>query len=136
MLRLSRPLTLALLWLAIALLPLRVWAAAVMPVGMAAQAIAAEPAPMADDAAPHGHHPAALPCHGALAVPDAQGATDSAEHAGCSLCAVCHGAAAPMAGQAPALPQLPEARPRDEAGPGIERPVQSGPERPPRIAHR
>lgn len=130
MLRLSRHLTLALLWLAIALLPVRGWAAAVMPVGMAASAVAAAHASPADDAAQHVNHEAATPCHDALAGP---GETGLADHAGCSLCDVCHSVAAPMDSACAALPLLPEARPRIGPVPGIERPVQSGPERPPRI---
>jgi hypothetical protein len=123
MLRLSRPLTLALLWLAIAVLPMRGWAATVMPVTMAAEALAfaaSAPADASDEASP-------MPCHGAL-IDDS--ATSS--NAGCSHCDVCHAATAVLPNAVAPLPVLPAAHPGLEPSPGVERPVQSGPERPPR----
>jgi hypothetical protein len=123
MLRLSRPLTLALLWLAIALLPMRGWAAAVMPVVVTAQTgDAAMPAP-----ADAGGHDGAMPCHGGTA--DGAGTPGNG---GCAHCAVCHGATAVMPSASLPLTAAPEAHPGLEAPPGIERPVHSGPERPPR----
>jgi len=116
----SRSLTVFLLWLAIALLPIRGWAAAVMPAaGTGAMPVAAQ----ADHSEPHD---AALPCHDAHDEP-----TGASGHT-CSLCDVCHSAVVAMTGPAPALPVLPAARPRSGPAPGIERAVQSGPERPPR----
>lgn len=114
----SRPLTVFLLWLAIALLPIRGWAAVVMPAaGTGAMAVAAQ----ADHSEPHD---AALPCH--------DGHDESTGGHTCSLCDVCHSAVVAMTGLATALPVLPPARPRAGPAPGIERTVQSGPERPPR----
>jgi hypothetical protein len=78
MFRPSRRLFTALLWLAIALLPLRAFAAALMP---------AADAPLhgaADAMASH------APCHGG----EAQDPTpDAGAHAGCSLCELCHSSA-------------------------------------------
>jgi len=129
MLRLSRPFTLALLWLAIVLLPMRDWAAAAMPVAMAAQALPSAAAMPADA----GEHASPMPCHDS-GMSDSGDIGDSAagSHAGCSHCDVCHAAAALLPGVAGPLPVLPAAHPQLDRPPGIERPVQSGPERPPR----
>ncbi|MES2958063.1 MAG: hypothetical protein V4792_07735 [Pseudomonadota bacterium] len=122
MLRLSRPLTLLLLWLAIALLPMRGWAAAVMPVAMASEALGVTlPAP-AGAAEPA----AAMPCHGAS---DEAGPSNGSA---CSHCEACHGATALLACVSERVVVEPGARPRLEPSPGVERPVQSGPDRPPR----
>jgi hypothetical protein len=123
MLRLSRPLTLVLLWLAIGLLPMRGWAAAVMPVTMAAEALASAasaPADAGDEASP-------MPCHGAV-IDDSSAGSNT----GCSHCDVCHAATAVLPSVATPLPVLPAAHPGLEPSPGVEHPVQSGPERPPR----
>jgi hypothetical protein len=124
MLRLSRPLTLALLWLAIALLPIRGWAAVVMPSAALAHSAVAAFATMDDGA----EQASVMPCHEA-AVADG---SVSGEHT-CSMCDVCHSVAAPVPGALTALLHLPDTGPRIEPAPGIERPVHSGPERPPRI---
>ena len=92
MLRLPRRLVTLLLWLGIALLPVRGAATVLMPVLMGnAPATAAS----ADDSA--------MPCHAspAMAADDTAG---GATHA-CSLCDLCHSAAA-QAPQAPSLPAL------------------------------
>ena len=119
MLRPSRPLTIALLWLAIVLLPLRAWAAA-MPVAMTAEPV------MAMQIADEAQSGQALPCHGE------QHADDDAPQA-CSLCGVCHSVfAAPPGVQAP-LPALPQARPASARVPAVEPAALAGPERPPRL---
>jgi hypothetical protein len=89
-----------LLWLAIALLPLRGFAAAVMPMAMGA---------------PGGQGEAAVatavavmpPCHGLAVDMAAAVDDDDATPSACSMCAVCHGSVA----QAPAAPALPAAAP-------------------------
>lgn len=105
MLRPARRLGTALLWIAIALLPLRGLAASLMPaiVQPAASVVAA-----ADE----------MPCHGAAADGSAAGehhaqpASAVGDCPTCSLCALCHGsvAQAPQPGfELPALPALPPA---------------------------
>jgi hypothetical protein len=75
---LSRHLATALLWLAIALLPLRGWASVLMPLSMG-EAVAA--ASSTEHAAS-----ASMPCHG-----DPQAAQDDSAFAGtCSMCDLCH----------------------------------------------
>ena len=123
MLRPSRPLTVWLLWLAIALLPLRAWAAAAMPVAMVAEAAAA----MATDVDAPAMSDAAGPCH---LGSDEAGVADGRS---CSLCGVCHSAVVSMPSLASALPAMPVARPPIDASAGVERPVSGGPDRPPRI---
>ncbi len=123
--RLSRPLTLALLWLAIALLPIRGWAAAVMPSAVPDHSSVAAHATMDGSA----EHASGMPCH-EKAVDEG---TVGGEHT-CSLCDVCHSAAALVSGAVTALLHLPDTGPCIEPAPGVERPVHSGPERPPRIA--
>ncbi|MDQ5898474.1 MAG: hypothetical protein QG612_2560 [Pseudomonadota bacterium] len=101
MVRPALPVLRWLLWLAIALLPLRGWAMAQMAV--------AELAPVL---AQSGVHHA---CHEAAASPQPAPATDrqvdTALHAGCTLCEVCHAGLAPAATSALALPELPHAPP-------------------------
>lgn len=141
-----------LLWLALALLPLRGWAEVVMPIMMALGGGAAG----MQSAAPAGA--AMLPCHAgadsgnavdvmavdvtALEVAAieidsaAPAATDSAapEHNACSLCDLCHGTVAD-APRAPLLADAPvAAKPLPAAPTQVEPAVLSGPERPPRPA--
>lgn len=126
MFRPSRPLTTWLLWLAIALLPVRAWAGAAMPVamsGMAATAVQAE-------AQRVGAEPAhsAMPCHGA-----SEGDDDTAAPQACNLCAVCHAAFATLPSLQPLVPaQLPE-RPTAAFARAVEAAALAGPERPPRV---
>ena len=119
MLRLSRRLVTLLLWLGIALLPLRGAATVLMPVLMQGGAPAATAA--ADDVA--------MPCH---ASPAAQiDAADGPGHT-CSLCDLCHSAAA-EAPQPPALPALlPDGPPQASACVPIEARAADGLFRPPR----
>ncbi|WP_119153905.1 hypothetical protein [Caldimonas tepidiphila] len=111
------PWRLVLLWLCIALLPLRGWAGVAMPAPAAAA-----PAAAVQEAA-------ARPCHGAAAVENLQeefhehrhGATAHADAAAsmqpgagtCALCDICHGAVAPpvlaFEGFAPMNPGAPPA---------------------------
>ena len=121
MLRPSRPLTLALLWLAIVLLPVRAWAAAAMPVAMTATATMAMQ--VADDAQPD----SAVACHGQ------QPTDDNAAPQACSLCGVCHSVMAAPPGVTTLLPALPQARPAGAMAPTVEPAALAGPERPPRL---
>ena len=120
MLRPSRPLTIALLWLALVLLPLRGWAATAMPMAMPGGSVVMQ---AADDA----HTNASAPCHGE------SHATDTNAAPTCSLCDVCHSAFASLPSMATALPLLPPARPASALVPAVEPAVRAGPERPPRI---
>ena len=122
MLRPSRPLTIALLWLAIVLLPLRAWAASAMPVAMTAQPVMAMQ--IADDA----QHGKAMPCHGQQHADD-----DAAAPQACSLCGVCHSVFAAPPGVQASLPALPQARPASARVPAVEPAALAGPERPPRL---
>jgi hypothetical protein len=103
--RLSRRFVTALLWIAIALLPVRGLAAAVMPMpGSDMPSTVANV--LADDAA------TVMPCHGGAA--DHDGASEKGSHA-CSLCDLCHATvaqvAAPNVMAAPTREPLPEAAP-------------------------
>lgn len=125
MLRPARRLGTALLWIAIALLPLRGVAASLMP----AMALpAASVAAAADD----------RPCHGAATDAAAAGEHHAAPAAAvgdcptCSLCALCHGSVA----QAPQLildlPTLPALSPAAAPPSPIEPRAPDGLFRPPR----
>jgi hypothetical protein len=74
----SRRLYTVLLWVAIALLPLRAFAAALMP---------AADAPLHSAADAMASH---APCHGGEAEDPT---SDAGAHAGCSLCELCHSSA-------------------------------------------
>ncbi len=121
MFRLSPLFVAALLWVAIALLPVRGLAAAVMPVVMSGMSPVVASAP-ADEAA------AAMPCHGA-----SQDATSDADtsHA-CALCDLCHTsvAAAPTAPAAMAVSH--DAQPMGALPQVVEPRAPDGLFRPPR----
>jgi hypothetical protein len=118
--RLSRRFVAALLWIAIALLPVRGWAAVLMPVVMQhGPAVASA----GDNAAP--------PCHGQTAQDTP--ADDATTAPGtCSMCDLCHTSVA----QAPAAPQLAaaphEPLPAAQAPTPIEPRAPDGLYRPPR----
>jgi hypothetical protein len=124
MLRLSRRCSTALLWLAIALLPVRGWAVTLMPMAMGApaQAMAVEAEPAA---------PSVMPCHGAMAA-EATAAASEPTTPTCSLCDLCHTTVA----QAPsplALPASPEAAAPPAASPSrVASRLPDGLFRPPR----
>lgn len=120
--RASRPLTVALLWLAIALLPLRGWAASGTLMALPGGQVAMQAA--GDTQATDG-----TPCHGA----DHAGETGAAAKPACSLCDVCHSAFVAQPAMQAALPVLPRARPRAALVPPVEHAALAGPERPPRI---
>ena len=122
--RYSHALTVALLWLAVVLLPLRAWAAVAMPLtspsAAAAQVRANVAAPLSAD----------MPCHGNAS---ADNADDSAAlQQTCSMCDVCHGAFAGLMRAQPVLPGQPAALSCVAAVEAVETAVLSGPERPPR----
>jgi hypothetical protein len=85
MLRLPRRLVTALLWIAIALLPVRGWAAVLMPVMMQHSAVVS-----ASDGT--------APCHGQMQQQEAPAAAPGT----CSMCDLCHTSVA----QAPSAPPL------------------------------
>ncbi|EHR70085.1 hypothetical protein BurJ1DRAFT_1212 [Burkholderiales bacterium JOSHI_001] len=92
--RASRRPVVLLLWLLLALLPLRGWAQGTM--GLAATAT----------------HAQALPCHGEMAEhPPGHADSDGASKSACSHCDLCHAAAAPNDLQAPPSAALPDTAP-------------------------
>jgi len=122
MFRPSRPLTVALLWLAIVLLPVRAWAAAAMPLAMTAEPVMVM---QGADAELPGVAPA---CHGQQDASD-EGSAPQA----CSLCGVCHSLFVALPAIQTLLPALPQARPASANGPAVEAAAWAGPERPPRL---
>ncbi len=121
--RLSRRFTAALLWIAIALLPVRGFAAVMMPMVMAGAAASTANAPLDDTAV-------VMPCHGASqAVSDA--AADGSTHS-CSLCDLCHSSVATASAPIVALPALHEAQPLGALPPTVEPRAPDGLFRPPR----
>jgi hypothetical protein len=99
MLRPTRRLVAACLWLAIALLPLRAVGMVWMQSGMGGPATAAATAPAA-----------AMPCHGGDAAADGA----AASHHVCQLCDLCH-AGVTVAPDAPTLAPAPAAPTPDTA---------------------
>jgi hypothetical protein len=122
MFRLSRRFTAALLWIAIALLPVRGFAAVMMPIMMVDAGSAAVSAP-ADDAT------TAMPCHDASQ--DAGDASADATHT-CSLCDLCHSSVAATTVPMIALSGPHEAQPYGASPPVLEPRAPDGPFRPPR----
>lgn len=140
----SRPLRPALhwlLWLMLALLPLRGWAwAAMLPAEVAAAVASVTPDESADPLPPC--HRTALKADqadgtvtvtdGGIAADDGAAADPSSPHPGCTLCSLCHAAAAPVDVQLPALPALLPESP--SVGPAAQPPGWRAdtPERPPK----
>lgn len=126
MFRPSRSLTIWLLWLAIALLPVRAWAGVAMPVAMSGMA-AATVQPEAQVAGAEPEH-SAMPCHGTSDRVD-----DTAAPQACNLCAVCHAAFATLPSLQPLVSALSPERPAAAFAPAVEAAALAGPERPPRV---
>jgi hypothetical protein len=125
MARSPRRFAVALLWLALALLPMRGFAALLMPVGAAPAAVATVAAE-----APR-HHGAAMPCHGS-AVQDSAAATAQPGDHTCSLCDLCHSGVAAFAAPVLTLPALPQDAPVALAAPSVEPRAPDSLFRPPR----
>jgi hypothetical protein len=124
MARSPRRFAVALLWLALALLPLRGFAALLMPVGAApAAATVAAEAPQ--------HHGAAMPCHGGAAQDDAAAAAQPGDHT-CSLCDLCHSGVAAFSAPVLTLPAMPQDAPVAQAAPSVEPRAPDSLFRPPR----
>jgi hypothetical protein len=120
---LSRRLTTALLWIAIALLPVRGAAAVLMPMMMAGvQPPAVASTPTADNTV------AEMPCH--AASQDTIGSSNSAST--CSMCDLCHITVAQAATVSVNLPELHEAPPYAAAPTAIEPRAPDDLFRPPR----
>ena len=84
------------LWILLALLPLRGWATSEMQVSMAmGTVVAATAAVSTKQAAPAKQHHAAAPCHGEALQPDLEAAPESGGggHTACTLCDLCHSVA-------------------------------------------
>ena len=131
-----RRLVVALLWIAMALLPLRALAAAVMPAATAGVASAAVESAAHDVLQ-------AVPCHGASALVAADADADADADAGtapaetthtCSLCDLCHSSVVSAQPPVLALAELPAALPRAAAPSALEPRAPDGLFRPPRIA--
>lgn len=112
MFRPARPVLRWLLWLVIALLPLRGWALAEMA-AMTALPGAVMMAVSPQDMTPHAAE-ALPPCHAALAdrsMPTDADPQATPAHAGCSLCEICHASLGLPAPPSLSLPRLPQATP-------------------------
>lgn len=128
MFRPSRSLTTWLLWLAIALLPVRAWAVAAMPVAMGGAAAWTQvQGGVAIEVDVEPSQPA-TPCHGA-----SQPGDDASAPQACSLCGVCHAAFAVWPSVQAALPALAPERPPSAFTQAVETAALAGPERPPRL---
>ena len=122
---------LVVLWILLALLPLRGWAYGNMQVGMAAGAVAMAAKSAESPSAAH----AAMPCHEAAsatdAVPDANSANSG--HTACALCDLCHSVALFSAASPLGETQLAVSRVRPVIGIATGRALVGGLERPPRF---
>jgi hypothetical protein len=123
MFRLSRRFTTTLLWIAIALLPVRGFAAVMMPAVMMAGTVSTTVSAPADDAT------TVMPCHGASQ--DAGDASADATHT-CSLCDLCHSSVAATTVPVIALSGPLEAQPHSASPPVLEPRAPDGLFRPPR----
>jgi hypothetical protein len=126
MFRLSRRFTTALLWIAIALLPVRGWAALLMPISMGDMQPAAVTSAVATDAAVN-----VMPCHSAPQDAAADGGNSPAT---CSMCDLCHSTVAQAAPTSVALAEMHEALPPATASMAIEPRAPDGLFRPPRTS--
>lgn len=124
MLRPSRRLSIALLWLAIVLLPLRAGAVLLMPTLMSTGMTQAAQASAAATVAA-----AAMPCHGAAA--DVAGMADDASPQTCSWCDLCQANAPQTAWCGSVVVELPNIAPSSPP-PAIVSAVPDGLFRPPR----
>ena len=127
MFRLSRRFTTALLWIAIALLPVRGLAAVVMPIAMVAmggmqQAGSVQSVAATDEAVVE------MPCHAASKAAANSNNTASA----CSMCELCHTTVAQAPQVSVTLPELPETQPYAAVPAAIEPRAPDGLFRPPR----
>jgi hypothetical protein len=121
MFRLPRRFVAALLWIAIALLPVRGLAAAVMPVVMSGM----EPAEVS---APSDETAVAMPCHGA----SQDAAADADAGHTCALCDLCHSSVATAPTALEAVPVLHDAQPSGAMSRAVEPRAPDGLFRPPR----
>ena len=125
---------LVVLWILLALLPLRGWAYGNMQVGMAAGELAMAAQSFESPAASH-----AMPCHEAAAATDASpGAAPDADsassgHAACALCDLCHSVALFSAASPLGETLLAVSRVRPVTGIATGRALVGGLERPPRV---
>ena len=130
---------LVVLWILLALLPLRGWAYGNMQVGMAADAVAMAAQSAESPSAAHAAAHAAMPCHEAAAatdaVPDAAPDADSANsgHTACALCDLCHSVALFSAASPLGETLLAVSRVRPVTGIDTGRALVGGLERPPRF---
>jgi hypothetical protein len=125
MFRLPRRFVAALLWIAIALLPVRGFASVVMPMVMSN-------APSTAASTPADNTASAMPCHGASA--DESSAPAGNSHT-CSLCDLCHGTVAQVTQPIVSLPTMHEPQPEAAAPPVLEPRAPDSLFRPPRTSH-
>ena len=123
------------LWILLALLPLRGWAYGNMQVGMAAAAVAMA----AQNAESPAAAPVAMPCHEAASATDARPGADpdadsaNSGHTACALCDLCHSVALFSAASPLGETQLAVSRVRPVTGIDTGRALVGGLERPPRF---
>jgi hypothetical protein len=125
MVLLPRRFVAALLWIAIALLPVRGFASVVMPMFMSGMPSTAASTTAGDTAS-------AMPCHGATADESSTPATGSHK---CSLCDLCHGTVAQVTQPSVSLPAVHEAQPEAAVPVVLEPRAPDGLFRPPRTSH-
>ncbi|MDH4290591.1 MAG: hypothetical protein OEV65_17770 [Aquincola sp.] len=124
--RLSRRLVAAVLWIAVAMMPLRSLAAAVMPPAMLDM-----PVVVAETAGHDGGHVA--PCHGSASDAEAAASEPSGDTSHtCSLCDLCHSNVTAAAPLILGLAELHEVPPRARPPSVIEPSAPDGVFRPPR----
>ena len=124
MLRLSRRFSTALLWIAIALLPVRGWAAVLMPISMGDMQPAAVTSAAATDVS-------VMPCHAAPQDAVADGGDSPAT---CSMCELCHTTVVQAAPTSVTLADMHEALPPAAASVALEPRAPDGLFRPPRTS--
>jgi hypothetical protein len=126
MLRLPRRFVAALLWIAIALLPVRGFASVAMPMFMSSLPASSVASAAVDDTA------SAMPCHGATA--DKSSAPASSSHT-CALCDLCHGTVAQVTQPSVSLPVMHEPQPQAAAPAVLEPRAPDSLFRPPRTSY-
>lgn len=123
---------LIILWILLALLPLRGWSYSGMQVGLAAGEAAMAAQGEGSDTA---HH-ASAPCHQQAAASETPDSGDSSRsgHAACSLCDLCHSVALFNAAPPVGTMQVAVTRPHPVTGTDTGRSLIGGLDRPPRLS--
>ncbi len=117
-----------LLWIVIALLPIRALASAVMPVMMMSAPASSDGSALSVEQA------AALPCHAGMAADAADDSAAVGVNHCCSLCDLCHGSVAAAPPPAVRAPTAREPQPQGASPTAIEPRAPEGLFRPPRAS--